>query len=78
MTTEPLAFSAAKADRVEYTAVTLELRLEATTEESPPLVELPQVTTEPSSLSAANAFVVEYTAVTPELRLEATAVEVPP
>ena len=55
VTTEPSDFSAAKASVVEYTAVTPELRLDATYVESPPLPELPQVTTEPSDFRAAKA-----------------------
>ena len=58
--------------------MTLELRLEATAEESPPREEKPQVTTDPSAFSAAKALPFEYTAVTPEVRLDATAVELPP
>ena len=55
VTTEPSVFSAAKAEAVEYTFVTPELRLDATAVESPPLAARPQVTTEPSAFSAAKA-----------------------
>jgi hypothetical protein len=55
VTTEPSAFSAAKASRFEYKAVTPELRLEATDDESPPKKGTPQVTTEPLEVIAAKA-----------------------
>ena len=55
VTTEPLLFNAAKADPVEYTAVTFEVRLPVTAVEFPPLESKPQVTTEPLVFSAAKA-----------------------
>jgi hypothetical protein len=61
-TTLPSVFSAAKVQKVEYTATTPVLTLPGVV---PP--ESPHATTLPSVFSAAKALWVEYTAMTPEL-----------
>ena len=53
--TEPSSFTAAKARVVEKIWLTPEAREEETADESPPLLEDPQVMTEPSSFTAAKA-----------------------
>jgi hypothetical protein len=78
VTTEPSFFRAAKESKVEYTAMTPELREDATAAEFPPYATCPQVTTEPSVFSAANACEVAVMVETPELNRDATALESPP